>query len=323
MQSRTAVLLALALSAVVARAQGPGTAANTDWRFWGGDARTTHYAPLDQIDAANVAKLEIAWRWKTVSLGGRTESNWEVTPLEVGGVLYFTAGPQRFAVAADAATGETLWSYVLDEGERGARVVRTNNRGLAYWSDGRGSARVLLITAGYHMVALDAKTGKPVPSFGKDGIVDLTLGLDRDTVRPNEIGSSSPALIVGDVAVVGAALLSGTTPRSKTNVPGYVRGYDVRTGERIWTFRTVPHPGEFGYDTWEDGSWEYTGNTAVWPPMSADEELGYVYLPVETPTGDYYGGHRPGDNLFSDSLVCLDAKTGRRVWHYQIAHHDI
>jgi quinoprotein glucose dehydrogenase len=241
----------------------------------------------------------------------------------VGGVLYFTATQQRYAVAADAATGKTLWTYVLDEGERGTRAVRMNNRGLAYWSDGRNDARVILVTPGYHMVALDAKTGKPVPTFGKDGIVDLTVGLDRDVVRPNEIGSSSPAMIVGNVAVVGAALLAGTTPRSKTNVPGYVRGYDVRTGERLWTFRTIPHPGEFGNETWEDGSWEYTGNTAVWAPISADEELGYVYLPVETPTGDYFGGHRHGDNLFAGSLVCLDAKTGKRIWHYQLIHHDI
>ena len=201
-------------------------------------------------------------------------------------------------------------------------MPRTNNRGLAYWSNGANDARILLISPAYHLVALDAKTGRPVPGFGSDGIVDLWDGLDRK-VEPNQIGSSSPAIVVNDVVVVGAALLSGTAPKSKTNVPGYVRGYDVRTGKLLWTFHTVPQGSDFGNDTWEDDSWKYTGNTAVWAPISADLDLGYVYLPVETPTGDFYGGHRPGDNLFADSLVCLDAKTGKRVWHYQLVHHDI
>jgi len=236
--------------------------------------------------------------------------------------LYFTAGSRRAAVAVDAATGETLWTYRLDEGVRGVQVPRTNNRGLAYWSNGSNDARVLLISPGYHLIALDAKTGKPIPGFGVGGIVDLWEGLDRK-VEPNQIGSSSPAMIVGDVAIIGGALLSGTAPRSKSNVPGYVRGYDVRTGKLLWTFRTVPRANEYGNDSWGDDSWQYTGNTAVWAPISADPELGYVYLPVETPTGDYYGGHRPGDNLFGNTLVCLDAKTGRRIWHYQLIHHDI
>jgi quinoprotein glucose dehydrogenase len=179
-----------------------------------------------------------------------------------------------------------------------------------------------LITPGYQLVALDAKTGKPIPEFGSNGIVDLWEGLDRKVV-PGQIGSSSPAMIVGDVAVIGAAMQGGTAPASMNNVPGYVRGYDVRSGKLLWTFHTVPKPGEFGNDTWEGNSWEYTGNTAVWAPISADLELGYVYLPVETPTADYYGGHRPGDNLFGNSIVCLDAKTGKRIWHFQLIHHDI
>ena len=173
------------------------------------------------------------------------------------------------------------------------------------------------ITPGYQLVALDAKTGRPIPTFGKDGIVELTEGLDRDVVKPGQIGSSSPAIVVRDVVVVGAAMIAGTAPPSKAHVPGYIRGFDVRTGKRIWTFKTIPQPGEFGHETWEDGSWKYTGNTGAWAPLAADEELGYVYVPVEAPTGDFYGGHRLGDNLFSDSLVCLDAKTGKRVWHFQ------
>jgi quinoprotein glucose dehydrogenase len=296
-------------------------AVNSEWRYYGGDAGGTKYSPLDQINASNVKQLQIVWRWKSENFGPRPDYNWQVTPLMVGAVLYFTAGSRRDAVAVDAATGETLWTYRLDEGARGAQVPRTNNRGLAYWSNGADS-RVILISPAYHLVALDAKTGSPIPAFGVNGIVDLWEGLDRK-VENNQIGSSSPAAIVGDVIVVGAALLGGTAPRSKNNVPGYVRGYDVRTGKLLWTFHTVPRANEYGNDTWGDDAWQYTGNTAVWAPISADLELGYVYLPVETPTGDYYGGHRPGDNLFGDSIVCLDAKTGRRIWHYQLIHHDI
>ncbi len=303
-----------------------GTAQNgagtTEWRHYGGDAGGTKYSPLDQINAGNVKDLQIVWRWRTASLGQPTENNWQATPLMVGDTLYFTAGPGRSAVALDAASGDLKWTYRLDEGERGQRAPRRNNRGLAYWSDGNGAERIILITPGYQMVALDAESGMPIPNFGTNGIVDLWEGLDRQ-VQPNEIGSSSPAVIVGNVAVVGNALLSGTAPRSMRNVPGYIRGYDVLTGKLLWTFHTVPRPGEFGYDTWEDNSPEYTGNTGAWAPLSADLELGYVYVPVETPTGDYYGGHRPGNNLFADSIVCLDARTGRRVWHYQLIHHDI
>lgn len=298
-------------------------AANGEWRYYGGDAGNSKYSPLDQIDAKNVKELEIVWRWKAENFGPTPDYNWEVTPLMIGGVLYFTAGSRRAVVAVDAATGETLWMYRLDEGERGDRAPRKQNRGLAYWTDGQADARILLITPGYQLVALDAKTGRPIPTFGKDGIVELTEGLDREVVKPGQIGSSSPAIVVRDVVVVGAAMIAGTAPPSKAHVPGYVRGFDVRTGRKIWTFKTIPQPGEFGHETWEGDSWKYTGNTAAWAPLAGDEELGYVYLPVETPTGDFYGGHRLGDNLFGDSLVCLDARTGKRIWHFQIVHHDI
>src|SRR5436190_6164235 len=310
---------ALALTQVGTAQKG---AANREWRHYGGGADGTKYSPLDQINASNVKNLQIAWRWKTASLGQPPDYNWQATPLMIGDTLYFTAGSQRAAVAVDASSGDQKWTYKLDEGERGARAPRNNNRGLAYWSDGRGNERIILITPGYQMVGLDAKTGKPVPTFGTDGIVDLWEGLGRK-VEPNQIGASSPALIVGDVAVVGNALLGGTAPPKMNNVPAYIRGFDVRTGKLIWTFHTVPLPGEFGYDTWEDKSADHTGNTGAWAPLSADLDLGYVYVPVETPTGDYYGGHRPGDGLFGNSLVCLDAKTGKRIWHYQLIHHDI
>src|SRR5262249_53144577 len=184
-------------------------AADGEWRFYGGDAGSTKYSPLDQINADNVKQLQIVWRWKSENFGPRPDFNWEVTPLMAGGVLYFTAGTWRAAIAVDATTGETLWSYRLDEGARGVQVPRTNNRGLAYWSDGRNDARILVVSPAYHLIALDAKTGRSIPGFGLDGIVDLWEGLDRN-VEPNQIGSSSPAIVVGDVAVVGGALLAGT-----------------------------------------------------------------------------------------------------------------
>ncbi len=293
-----------------------------EWRYYGADAAGTKYSPLAQIDASNVRRLHIAWSWDAKNFGSTPEFNWEVTPLMVGGRLFLTAGTRRDAVALDAATGETLWMYRLEEGPRGETVARRNNRGLAYWSDGRDE-RILLISPGYHLIELDARTGRTIPAFGSDGVVDLWEGLDRDPVKPGDIGSSSPPIVVRGVVVVGAALQAGIAPRSKTNVPGYIRGYDVDTGKRLWTFRTIPRPGEFGNDTWEKGSWEYSGNTGAWGPLSADEELGYVYVPVETPTGDFYGGHRPGSNLFGESLVCLDARTGRRVWHFQLVHHGV
>jgi quinoprotein glucose dehydrogenase len=314
----------LTLATVVVWAQQGSSGA--DWRYISGDAGGTKYSPLDQIDASNVGKLKIAWRWKSENYGPRPDYNWEVTPLAVDGTLFFSAGTQRAAVAVDGATGNTLWTYRIDEGERGDRTPRNNNRGVAYWADGQGNGRVLLITRGYQLVALDSKAGVPVKEFGVEGVVDLWVGLLEGTgrqVEPGQIGASSPAIVVGDVVVVGAALPSGGAPRSKTNVPAFVRGYDVRTGKLLWTFHTIPRLGEFGNDTWKDDSWQYTGNTGVWAPMAADLELGYVYLPIEMPTGDYYGGHRPGDNLFADSLVCLDAKTGKRIWHFQTVHHDI
>ena len=297
--------------------------ANGEWRYYGGDAESTKYSPLDHINRENVNKLQIAWTWKAQNFGPRPDPNYEVTPLMVHGVLYITAGTRRDAVAVDAATGETLWMYRLEEGERGTHAVRFNNRGVAYWTDNRGDERILMISPGYQLVALNAKTGLPISSFGKNGIVDLLIGLDRENIKPGIIGATSPAIVVGETVIVGSALQLGVAPPSKENVPGYVRGYDVHTGKLLWTFHTIAQPGDFGNETWENGSWKYTGNTAVWAPMSADPELGYVYLPVETPTGDLYGGHRPGNDLFDESLVCVDARTGKRVWHYQIIHHGI
>lgn len=331
---RSLVLFALWTMVGAAVSAGPAAprqqgAAAGEWRAYGGDLASTGYAPLDQINADNVAELEIAWRWTAQNFGPRPERRNETTPLMVDGVLYATAGSRRSVVAIDPGSGETLWMYRLDEGERGAQAPRPNSgRGVAYWASGgvgeAGEAdRVFVITPGFHLVALDARSGRPVSEFGEDGVLDLMIGLRGDISPVGRIGSSSPPVIVGDVVVVGSAQEVGMSPDSMRNIKGDVRGFDARTGELRWTFHTIPAPGEFGYQTWEDGSAEYTGNAGVWAPFSADPELGYVYLPVEAATSDMYGGHRPGDNLFSSSLVCLDARTGERVWHYQLIHHDI
>ena len=316
---RIALLVSLLMGAAASGLAQTGTT-NGEWRAYGGDAGSTRYAPLDQIARDNVGDLEIAWRWKTDNFGPRPDYNYQATPLMVGGTLYVTAGTGRDVVAIDAATGETLWLWRYDEGERGNRAPRKNHRGVAYWTDGT-AARILYITAGYRLISLDAATGHPDPAFGDQGVVDLFDGLDRPRPEIGQIGASSPPMVVGNVAVIGSAL--SAFARTRENIAGFVRGYDVRTGERRWIFHTIPLPGELGNETWENDSWRYTGNAGAWAPMAADPELGYVYLPLETPTNDLYGGDRPGDNLFAESLVALNAATGERVWHYQFIHHGI
>jgi len=308
--------------AVTAMLSGQSGAPNGEWPHWGADLGSTKYSPLDQINRDNVKNLRIAWRWKSENYGPRPQNNMEGTPLMVGGKLYATAGFRPNVVAIDAATGETLWNFRLDEGQRGERAPRSLTRGVEYWTDGK-QERIILLTRGYQMVSIDAKTGLADPAFGKNGVVDLYQDFDQPPPQDGVISSTSPAVVVRNVIVIGAAMVGGTAPRSKENTKGYIRGFDVRTGKRLWTFHTIPQPGEFGNDTWQNDSWSYTGNTSVWSPFSADEELGYVYLPVESATGDFYGGHRPGANLFAGSLVCLDARTGKRVWHQQLVHHDI
>ena len=318
----TIAVLALVGSTVLVTAQHGTTGG--EWRTYGGDLGNTRYAPLDQITAANFNTLEVAWRFKTDHLGPRPEFNLEATPLMVGGVLFSTAGSRRAVVALNAATGELLWMHNEDEGARGAASPRPlSGRGLAYWSDGT-DARILYVTRGYRLIALDAKTGVPVSSFGKAGVVDLKLDDDQDMdLVKGEIGLHAAPIVSGNTIVVGASHTAGSIPKGKRNEKGYVRGFDVKTGKRLWIFHTIPLPGEFGNDTWEKDSWAYTGNTGVWGQMSIDEELGLLYLPVELPTGDFYGGDRPGSGLFGESLVALDLKTGKRKWHYQLVHHGM
>ena len=316
------ILLATTLLGAAPAAAQRG-AADGEWRYNGGDPGSTRYAPLDQINRDNVASLEVVWRWKSANFGPAPEYNYRTTPLMVDGVLYATAGYRRAVVAIDAGTGETLWTYRLDESGRSA-PRRNSGRGVAYWESPATGPRIFLVTPGFHLVALDAGSGIPAGDFGDDGVIDLRRNLGREIdLQRAPIGSSSPPIVVDGVIVVGSAMPSGGRPASLEMPPGHVRGYDAVTGELRWTFHTIPQPGEYGNETWEDGSWEYTGNAAVWTAISADPELGHVYLPVELGTGDYYGGHRPGDNLFSQSLVALDAKTGERVWHYQTVRHGI
>jgi len=297
---------------------------NGEWSYYGGDLGSTRYSALDQINASNFNKLEVAWRFKTDMLGPRREFQLEATPLMVKGVIYTTAGTRRDAIALDAATGELIWNHSEIEGPRGAAAPRQlSGHGLAYWTDGK-EERILYVTPGYRLIALNAKTGQLVPGFGVNGVVDLKKDDDQEMdLVTAEIGLHSTPIVAKNVVVVGAAHLAGGNPKSKTHVKGYVRGFDVKTGKRLWIFHTIPLPGEYGYDTWEKDSASYTGNAGVWAQMSADPELGLVYLPVELPTGDYYGGHRPGNGLFGESIVAVDIQTGKRKWHYQLVHHGI
>jgi quinoprotein glucose dehydrogenase len=345
------------------RGNAPG-----EWRYWGGDAWSTRYSALDQINSANFNNLKVAWEWKASTFG--EDEYYRTTPLFANGRLFTVAGTRRVAAAIDPANGDTLWMWRLDEGIRYQKAPRQfAGRGLAYWTDERGAERVIVVTPGYHMASLDAKTGQPDPKFGANGVVDLMDGLGLPLVplavdddgplvisdtypyrkaKPGEkwdaekkigadgtvgidpeygqIAASSPAIVVGDVIIVGNSSIHGYYPTQIKNIPGFIRGFDVRTGKQLWKFNLVPQPGEFGAETWKNGSKIGTpgvGKNDAWAPYSADPELGLVYIPVGMPLMDEYGGHRPGDNLFGTSLVALDVKTGKRKWHFQMVHHDI
>ncbi|HJO12432.1 MAG: PQQ-binding-like beta-propeller repeat protein [Gammaproteobacteria bacterium] len=296
-----------------------------DWPNIHSGSGAQRYSPLDQINADNVGDLEIAWRFSTANFGPVTDSTNPSTPLEIDGVLYANIASTRNVVALDATTGQVLWLWRYQEGDRFDEAPRKGaGRGVAFWREG-DTARVIDVSPGYQLISLDAKTGIPDPNFGDNGIVDLYEGL-RNADDPRypypDIGISAPPLVMNDVIVVGAAHRTGGRPRSKFNTKGDIRGFDVRTGELLWTFHTIPAAGEIGYESWLTGN-DITGNSGVWAATSGDPELGHVYLPIEDPTGDYYGGDRHGDNLFSSGLVALDIQTGERQWHYQFIHHDI
>ena len=311
-----------------AQAESSQSLARGEWPAYGGTYAAARYSPLTQIDRTNAKDLHVAWRWKSPDHAikdgnpkvGPTRAN-ESTPLMVGGTLYTSTSLSQVA-AIDAASGETKWVFDPKIYENGLGIPANDgwlHRGVAYWSNG-DDERLVILTAFAQMIALNAKTGKPVSTFGTNGIIDLAEGLRRPVDRAYYT-MTSPPVILRDVIVVGSSVMDWWGKRPSP--PGDVRGFDIATGRLLWTFHTVAQAGESGVETWEKESWKETGNANVWAPMSADEELGYVYLPVSTPTNDYYGGHRPGDGLYGDSLVCLEAATGRKVWHYQLIHHGL
>ncbi len=315
-------MLGIILTSVASAQQG---VSDGQWRSHGGDTGSTRYSNLDQITRDNFSNLEIAWRWESIE--GEIEAPSRrmrpgpllATPLLAGGVLYISTSYSQVA-AIDAGTGETLWKYDSGSWKAGRPAnMGFRHRGVAYWSDG-DEERVIVATGHSHLIALDAKTGQPISEFGDDGHVDLTKGLNKPVLIWNH-QVNSPPIICRDVIVVGCVIMD--RPPTQAFLRGDIRAFDVRTGEKLWQFHTIPQEGEFGQETWENESWKYTGNTNVWTTMSADEDLGYVYLPMGAPTNDFYGGHRLGDNLFANCLVCLNAETGERVWHFQTVHHDL
>lgn len=332
-----------------------------EWRTYGADLGNSKYSPLEQITQDNFGTLRLVWRWKSAdaflsrTLPGGGElwassqaifeqlnkedpkrwrdnqppyvSNFKATPLMIGGRLFINM-PTSVGAAIDARTGNTLWIYNPKSYEAGTTTMsaRWNQRGVAYWTDGK-EERIFWGTGDGYLIAIDAKTGLPVESFGNRGRVDLMQGLPRavrgarDWLNALTYSVQSPPIIVRDTVITPASISSFNI--TKEQIPGWTRAWDARTGSLKWTFHTIPTPGEFGNDTWENDSWSYTGKVSGWTIFSADEELGYLYLPLNTAAPDYYGGHRLGDGLFAESLVCLDVETGKRVWHYQFVHHGL
>jgi quinoprotein glucose dehydrogenase len=326
---------AIAFSGIVfqgqawAQTEGQPSTQKGDWPYYFADARGTRYSPQDQINASNFNQLEVAWHFKTDNLGARPEYKLEGTPLEVNGLVYTTAGSRRDVIALNAKTGEVKWVYSLDEGARAVASPRQlSGRGVSYWTDGHGDERILYVTTGYRLVELNAKTGRPIETFGDNGMVDMKVGAYTGTGKQIDLTTGEIALhttptVVKDVVIVGSAFKEGSQPETHNNTKGIVRAWNVKTGKLLWTFHDIPRKGEFGYDTWLNGSADTNGNTGVWTGITVDPELGLVYLPVEDPTSDYYGGERPGNNLYGDSLVCVDLNTGKMKWYYQIVHHPI
>ena len=311
-------------------------ATNGEWRSYGGDLGSTKYSPLDQIDASNFNDLRIAWSWQSVDgsldLDALREQIPEIsirglqaTPLMVAGVLYLSTALHQ-AAAVDAGTGKTIWVHDPKAYLRGLPTHGYRSRGVAYWTDGQ-EARIFWGTSDGYLVGVDAQTGQPVLGFGDNGRVDLMEGIPRatrgatDQRGRNLLGAASPPIVARDVIVTPTIITDYATRREAP--PGWLKGIDARTGDMKWMFRTVPQEGDLGVDSWLDDSWRYSGNTNVWALLSADAELGLVYLPTGTPTSDYYGGHRLGDNLFAESLVALDIETGERIWHFQAVHHGV
>ncbi|MFW6202357.1 MAG: PQQ-binding-like beta-propeller repeat protein [Gemmatimonadota bacterium] len=352
---------ALATAAVAQQPSDYANNPAGEWRYWGADERSSRYSAAELIDATNVGELEVAWSWHAANYGPEPDFIYRATPLYVNGRLITVAGQRRSVVSVDPATGETLWMWRMPENPRWRASTRKNyGKGVA-WAEVDGRDVIYVVTPGFYLVALDMETGLPIDDFGDGGIVDLQRGLgytmyalDPETGEPVErmafaaeddapvrtgvgedavwygihpdsgmITSSSPPIVSNGVVVVGNSHNVGYYPDQKENLPGHVLAYDARTGERLWRFHVIPRPGEPGHETWDDDSWTYTGNVSSWAPLSADSERGLVFIPTDPPTNDYYGGDRPGQNLFGTSLIALDVETGERVWHFQMVHHDI
>lgn len=313
----------LAVLPGLAAAAAPAVASDTDWASYGSDAASTKYAPLEQVHAGNVQRLAAAWSWASPDNAlGMFPGPFKSTPIKVGDTLYVSTSLGHVA-AIDAVTGRQRWAFDTGSWQSGKPAnLGFNHRGVAYW-EGEGERRVLMPTNDGFLWSLDAATGEPDAEFGVNGRVDLSKGLGRDVQR-RMYSVVSPPLVVGDLAILGSVIADEwSMPRLSDYPPGDVRAFDVRTGELRWTFHSIPRPGETGHGTWLEESWREAGAVNVWTLMSADHDLGYVYLPFGTPSNDWYGGHRPGDNLFADSLVCLEAATGKLVWHFQTVHHGL
>ena len=326
-QASLAVIAALGFAwACAANVGGPPTATakiekgkealhKGDWPYWGGDPQSTRYSPLNQINKSNLDRLEIAWRWTADGSGDPSAANYKSSPLEVDGVLY-VPWIDNGAAAIDAVTGKTLWTFrppALPTGRSGGLASRS----LSYWSNGQDK-RLFHNTLDGRLLSIDAKTGKLDTTFGGKGFINLRDGAATEDVR--DVSSASPAIVVGDVVV--AQIVPGGG-RNKESIPGYIRAYDVHTGKLLWTENPIPKAGEIGHDTWQGNSADYTGHAGTWTMMSADPETGYLYIPHETPTNEFYGGQRPGNNLYGETLQCIDSKTGKEVWHFQTLHHGL
>lgn len=315
--------------------EGPGNS-NGQWQYLGGDAAHTRYSALDQINADNFGDVEEVWSWSGASFNAASGRS---TPSYINGRLYTVVGPRRHVVALDPANGELIWSYVEPRTPRWEYSMRKDyGKGVAYAEiDGRGV--IYIVSPAFFLTALDAETGRPLEGFGRKvpvagfpdtGVVDMLADLGHEydpyegiSLETGYITSSSPPIVVNGVIVVGNSAEQGYNQSRIENIPGDILGYDARTGEFLWKFNVIPKPGEFGHDTWENDAWQWTGDISSWAPLSADQERGIVYVPTNGATMDFYGGFRPGDNLFSTSLIALDVKTGERIWHYQLVHHDI
>ena len=352
-QIRLALCCILTLGLIVATtlpaaAQDRGNP-DGDWRYIGGDAHHTRYSPLDQINGDNFEDLEVAWVWRGDNYGPSPDYLFRSIPIKVGGLLYTVAGRRRTVIAIDPGSGETIWTYREPNTTRYERGMRNNyGKGVAYGEvDGRGV--IYYTSPAFFLHAIDAKTGQhlpnwgqkvPLPGFPESGVVDMLPDLvkdwepwlksgykyDPDHGIPRELGNlstSSPPIVVNGVVVVGTVHEQGYYQTRRENIPGDIQGYNAKTGQHMWKFHVVPRPGEFGHETWENDMWKTIGDVSSWAPMSADPELGLVYIPTNPPTLDFYGGFRPGDNLFGTSILALDVQTGERKWHFQFVHHDI